>query len=308
MTASLLVASLAFCGLVGLLVWALTAGTSERNATQKALRAAVEGTPGLGTLHPEETVPFADRVIVPIFRGAGSLARRLSPVGYASGVQRRLTLAGRQQPQDVEQFLVGRITTLLLVPVAAAASYFIPVGRTSKFLIFAVLALLLVLGPEAVLSRRADQRQQAIRNQLADILDLLSISVEAGLGFEQALSRAVSSLSGPLSEEFGRMLGETRVGISRREALENLDHRTAVSELRSFILALVQADTFGVSVAQVLRSQAEEMRITRRQIAEEKAQKAPVKMLFPLVFCILPALFVVVVGPAAIEIYNNIIK
>jgi tight adherence protein C len=156
--------------------------------------------------------------------------------------------------------------------------------------------------PDVLLNRKIEERQKEISRKLPDILDLLVISVEAGLGFEQALDRTCTAVPGALSDEFRRMLHEIRIGSTRADALRAMADRSDVKELRSFILAMLQADTFGVSISRLLRSQADEMRIKRRLMAQEKAQKAPVKMLFPLVFCIFPSIFVVILGPAMINI------
>jgi tight adherence protein C len=176
---------------------------------------------------------------------------------------------------------------------------------TTGLAVAGLLSALLFLGPDAMLNRRVEERQNEIRKSLPDVLDLLVISVEAGLGFEQALDRTVAAVPGALTQEFGRMLGEVRAGASRANAMRAMEKRTDVPELRSFVLAILQADTFGVSIGRVLRAQADEMRIKRRQLAQERAQKAPVKMLIPMVFCVFPALFVVVIGPAIISIIET---
>ena len=151
---------------------------------------------------------------------------------------------------------------------------------------------------------RPSQCPQAGELETQQVFEALAALVDA-VGFEQALQRTIGSVPGALSDEFARMLGEVRAGSTRAEGMRAMDQRIDVAEVRSFVLAIIQADTFGVSIGRVLRSQAEEMRIKRRQIAQEKAQKAPVKMLIPMVFCIFPALFTVVLGPAAIRIMQN---
>jgi tight adherence protein C len=150
-----------------------------------------------------------------------------------------------------------------------------------------------------------EARETAIRRQLPDIMDLLIICMEAGLGFTSAMSRTVANVDGEMSEEFGLVLGDMRAGASRGDALASLAERVHLPELRSFVLSIRQADQFGVSVSTVLRNQAEDMRITRRQIAQTKAMKAPVKMLIPMVFCIFPPMFIVVIGPAALSITSS---
>jgi len=155
-----------------------------------------------------------------------------------------------------------------------------------------------------VLYQAAYNRSDRIRRELPDALDLLSISVEAGLGFDAALSQVARNTQGPLADEFFRVLQEMQIGTGRSDAMRALGERTNVTELRGFVTAMVQADAFGIPIANVLRVQAREMRIKRSQRAEELAQKVPVKILFPLIFCILPALFIVILGPAAITIID----
>ena len=162
------------------------------------------------------------------------------------------------------------------------------------------------IAPEFWLGRKVKARQKAILLMIPDTLDLLTISVRAGLGFDAALARVVDKLKGPLSDEFRRALAEVRVGKARRDALRDIVPRTEVTPLTNFIGAIIQAEQLGVSISKVLQVQSEQLRIERRQRAEEQAAKAPIKMLFPLVGCIFPSLFIVILGPALILIATNL--
>jgi tight adherence protein C len=256
----------------------------------------------------ELALPFVDRVIKPFMTLLSRIARRLSPLGLVDSIKRRLTLAGNPRALDVDKFLALKalcsliILTLIVAVSLIQSSFSLRTFWGGGLLIAAVFFL-----PDLWLQGRIKDRQKAIRLALPDTLDLLTISVEAGLGFDSALSKVVGNTTGPLSEEFFRMLQEIQLGTSRSQAFRNLGDRTDVPELNSFVIAMLQADIFGISVGKVLRVQAQEMRIKRRQQAEEIAMKAPVKIVFPLVLCIFPALLVVVLGPAAISIYQTII-
>lgn len=284
---------------------------SRRRAVAATLEVATAQTSAPAPVipvRPREEASFFERVINPFAGAAGSLIGRISPPGYVESIMRRQTIAGKGRRIDCDRFLVGRIATIALIPVAFIAIELVPLARLYRLLAFLLATVLLLLGPEAALNRKARERQEEIRRELPGLVDLLMISVEAGLGFDQALTRAVASTSGPLSLEFGRFLGEVRIGADRTASLEALDSRTDVPELRSLLMALIQAETFGVSIANILKAQAQDIRIAQRQHVQELAQKAPTKMLFPLVFCVLPALFIVIIGPAVIEIYRDFTK
>lgn len=251
---------------------------------------------------------FMDRVGRQILGNMGGLGRRFTPAGYIDKVRHKFVMAGRDSTAEVDRFLAGRVMALIAAPVIFFVFYFLnPLGLDGmiKLLITGFAVAIPILGPEAKLTRAVEARQTGILQDLPDVLDLLTISVEAGLGFEQALDRTIATVPGPLSTEFARMLGETRAGSSRADAMRAMDRRIDISEVRSFVLAILQADTFGVSIGRVLRAQADDMRIRRRQRAQETAQKAPVKMLIPMVLCIFPSLFVVILVPAMIQILEG---
>lgn len=301
----LLVAGLGLA--VALVIWFIGSQAEEKAVVRASLR-QLEGYEVENVRDQELLAPLKDRAIKPVLEGLTGVGRRFTPTGYVDQVRLKLVRAGNQSPDAADRFLAVRVVTVALIPVVFIVNYLVNPLDMSGLMhhaVFGLLTIALTLGPDAILDRKVEERQYAIRTSLPDILDLLVISVEAGLGFEQALDRVVLAVPGPLSQEFSRMLGETRAGSTRADAMRALEQRTDTPEIRSFVLAILQADTFGVSIGRVLRTQADEMRVKRRQLAQEKAQKAPVKMLVPMVFCVFPALFVVVLGPAIINISQN---
>ena len=251
---------------------------------------------------------FMDRIGKQMFTNVGDLGRRFTPTGYVEKVRKKFVMAGRDSTAEVDRFLASRVFAIAAIPFVLLFMFFwnpLGIEGMTRLGLTALLLVILVIGPDSKLTKAVKTRQDLIMKDLPDVLDLLTISVEAGLGFEQALDRTITTVPGPLSTEFARMLGETRAGASRADAMRSMDARIDVTEVRSFVLAILQADTFGVSIGRVLRAQADEMRIRRRQMAQEAAQKAPVKMLIPMVFCIFPSLFVVILVPAMIQIVEG---
>jgi tight adherence protein C len=300
----LIIGLLLLAAAIVLVVYVVAAQADEKAVVRSSLR-QLQGYEVENVRDQELLVPLRDRAVTPVLAGLTNLGRRFTPEGYVDGVRKKFVFAGQPSSDAVDRFLAVRVITVALVPFVFIFTFvWNPVGLEglAQWGTFGLLVLALILGPDAILNRRVAERQLELQRKLPDILDLLTISVEAGLGFEQALDRTVAAVPGPLSDEFARMLGEVRAGSSRADAMRALEQRTNVPEVRSFVLAILQADTFGVSIGRVLRAQADEMRVKRRQLAEERAAKAPVKMLIPMVFCIFPALFVVVLGPAIINI------
>jgi tight adherence protein C len=246
-------------------------------------------------------LPAKDRLLLPTLERFQSLGRALSPSGAAATLQRRLDFAGNPGSWTVERLLGAK--GLLLTVGAVLGGLVGGIGLWGVVLAVAFGALGFFL-PDLLVYNSGLHRQEAIRRSLSNALDMLTVSVEGGLGFDAALLQVAQATYGPLAGEFARVLQEIRIGKSRLEAFTAMGQRTDVSELRSFVTALSQADRLGIPVANVLREQAKEMRVLRRQLAEEKAQKVPVKILFPLIFCIFPALFVVIIGPGAIRLIS----
>lgn len=248
-----------------------------------------------------------ERLIFPFTAKVISSITRHTPLDLYRRVNRLIELAGNPPSLTAERIvafkivfgIVGVVVGILVAPLLPFTGFAVPVVTVGVF------ALAGYTFPSAGLAARASKRQKEIRKALPDTMDLLTISVEAGLGFDAALAQVVKNVPGPLSEEIARMLQEMQIGVTRAEALRHLNDRTDVPELDGFVLSMIQADKYGVGVAKVLRAQSTELRQKRRQRAEEVAQKVPLKLLFPMIFLVLPALFIVILGPGAIQVYET---
>ena len=254
----------------------------------------------------ELDLPFADRVLSPLLGRVQGLTRRLTPSDAGDRIRHKLELAGNPPGMTVERVnglkvlgFGGFLVVSLMLSVMMGLSLVI----TMLFVMGASLAG--YLAPNMYLHQRAYDRSDKLRQALPDAIDLLTISVESGLGFDAAVSQVARNTEGPLADEFARMLQEMQIGLGRTDALRSLAERTNLPDLRQFVSAMVQADAFGIPIGSVLRVQSSEIRVKRRQWAEEAAQKVPVKILVPLIFCILPCLFIAVLGPAAISIFGS---
>lgn len=234
--------------------------------------------------------------------GLAALARRLTPVGAVRRLDKMLSRAGRPPAWPLERLLVVKL--VLPVLIAALALWYVHLtGADSLPVLVGVVAT--VVGyflPDLLLHSRGQERSTTIALELPDTLDQMTIAVEAGLGFDSAMARVGRNGKGPLAAELVRTLQDIQVGQSRRQAYESLGLRTDVPDLRKFVRAVVSAEKYGLALADVLRTQAAEMRVKRRQRAEEKAMQIPVKVIFPLMLCILPVLFIVLLGPAALDV------
>jgi tight adherence protein C len=284
--------------------------TGEREQVGRSLAAVQAFQAAPASMRTELNRPFKERVIDPLVNNSSGLGRRLTPAGQIDKLRKRLDAAGSPANWDVERVLAfkvlgalaGVIVTILLSPI------FLSFGILFTVVIGLILLVAGFFAPNMVLYQTAYNRADRMRKELPDALDLLTISVEAGLAFDAAMSQVARQTEGPLAEEFFRVLQEMQIGMGRIEAFKAMAERTDVDDVRTFVTALVQADAFGIPIANVLRIQAKEMRLKRSQRAEEAAQKVPVKILFPLIFCILPTLFVVVIGPAALQIYHALFQ
>jgi tight adherence protein C len=289
---------------VPLFVWALRGArlelpTRRRRTVRANLGVATTTVPNLRQVVLAQTTTA--RIVQPTMTWFAETARRLTPASLLSGLEERRNLAGAGTTWTIERLLAVK---LLLGGVGGLFGLAVFAANPSAlmFVVGAVFTAGAFMVPDLLLGARGRERQKEIERSFPGVLDQLTICVEAGLGLDAALARAAHTGKGPLAEELRRVLQDVQLGVSRQAALEAMVKRTDVSDIRHFVVALGQANRYGVPIVQALRVQATEAREQRRSRAEERAQKLSVKLLFPLVFCILPSLFVVLLGPAAIRI------
>ena len=279
--------------------------TTERRAVARSLSAiqALDSAPDV--LKAELERPFSERVIAPLGERMVGLGRRLVRADTAERLRHKLDVAGNPPSWTVER-IIG--LKALAGGLLGVLSFLYMLGRASPLTtVLLVTAGGCVAGfmlPNLLLNNAGQKREKLMQNALPDAIDLLTISVEAGLGFDSAVSRVAKNTEGPLAQEFSRLLQEMQLGVGRMEAMRAMGERTTLTDLKSFCLAMVQADQLGIPIGRVLRIQSKEMRTKRRQRAEEKAQKVPVKILFPLIFFILPCIFIVILGPVIIQMMD----
>jgi tight adherence protein C len=250
--------------------------------------------------------PFGERILAPLQARALTVGKRFTGADSTTRIQHKLDLAGNPPKWNPDRVIAFKVIGAVLgLVIGFLITQLLGAGASMRILGSGAGLLVGFMAPNLYLYQTAYDRAAKMQRELPDAIDLMTISVESGLGFDAALQQVANNTEGPLADEFARVLREMQIGQSRSDALRNLGERTSVPEVRTFVSAMVQADAFGIPIAQVLRVQSSEIRVKRRQRAEEKAQQVPVKITIPLIFTILPCLFIAVMGPAAISIMDS---
>ena len=287
---------------IPLLIWGVSTGRGHRDAVARNLGSAPTVTDRRALQLQESGF---DRAVLPAVRAVARRMRRFTPAGWLASLERRALLAGPRSGWTADRALAAKVVLGLLG--LLIGFWAAPRVSGGSGLLLAILCPVLgYMLPDILLRERAKERQQKIGVELPDTLDQVTISVEAGLGFDAALAYVAETGTGPLADELKIMLHQVALGVPRQQALRDLVDRTDVPELRHFVFAVRQAEEYGLPIAHVLRVQSGELRVRRRQLAEERAMKMPVKLVFPLALCIFPTLFIVLLGPAVIRIAESL--
>lgn len=282
--------------------------TSTQSGVTRSLAVLEAMTNAPKELNAELEKSFGERVLAPLQGRAVKLGRRISGADTAERIRRKLDLAGNPAGWTVDRVLSGKVIGAVAGLVGGLVFQLMLTSPAVKIVIVVGAVIVGFFAPNLYLYQKSHERADRLQRDLPDAIDLLTISVESGLGFDAALQQVARNTEGPLAEELSRVMREMQIGQGRADALRAMGERTSVGDLRTFVGAMVQADAFGIPVAQVLRVQSAEMRVKRRQRAEEKAQQVPVKITIPLIFCILPTLFIAVMGPAVLSIMDSFNK
>ncbi|HET6562750.1 MAG TPA: type II secretion system F family protein [Marmoricola sp.] len=289
-----------------LVLTAIGVFTNEARGVSKSLAVMQAFSAAPVELRAELEPSFQDRVLAPLLDRTLGIGKKLTPADHADRIRHKLEVAGNPRGWTVD-----RVTSLKFIGFVAAlviglvVTMLFGMGLLPTLGVVMLLAVAGYMAPNMYLYQLGYDRTSKMERALPDALDLLTISVESGLGFDAALSQVARNTDGPLAQEFARVLQEMQIGMGRGAALRALADRTHVADVRGFVGAMVQADALGIPMAQVLRVQSREIRTKRRQKAEEQAQKVAIKILIPLIFCILPCLFLAVLGPAGITIFES---
>lgn len=279
--------------------------TNEARGVSKSLAVIEAFSAAPSEMRGELEPSFQDRVVTPLLDKSLNLGKKFTPADHTDRMRHKLEVAG-----NPAGWTVDRVTSLKFIGFVAALVLSLIIAMLFGLGLLPMLGLCMLaavggyMAPNMYLYQLGYDRTHKMERALPDALDLLTISVESGLGFDAALSQVARNTDGPLAEEFARVLQEMQIGLGRGAALRALGERTHVAEVKGFVSAMVQADALGIPIAQVLRVQSREIRVKRRQKAEEQAQKVAVKILIPLIFCILPCLFIAVLGPAGISMFE----
>jgi len=282
------------------------AKTQTQTGLERSIASLEQMSANPSSLTEDLEQPFADRVLEPLQARALELGRRLTGGDKAERIRHKLDLAGNPRDMSVDRVVSLKVMAAVVLALCGLAyATLISAGPLVYLALGAGGAGIGFVAPDLYLYQKAYERSEEVRRTLADAVDLLTISVEAGLGFDAALQQVSRNTTGPLAEEFSRVLREMQLGKGRSDSLRALSDRTNVDDLKAFVGSMVQADAFGISISQVLRVQSGEMRIKRRQHAEKRAQQVPVKIMIPLILCVLPCLMTVVMGPAIINVIRQ---
>jgi len=282
--------------------------TSTQSGVTRSLAVLEAMTNAPKELNQELEKSFGERVLAPLQARAVRVGRRISGADTAERIRRKLDLAGNPAGWTVDRVLSGKVIGAVTGLVGGLVFQLMLTSPTIRIVVVVGALVAGFFAPNLYLYQKSHERAERLQRDLPDAIDLLTISVESGLGFDAALQQVARNTEGPLAEELSRVMREMQIGQGRADALRAMGERTSVGDLRTFVGAMVQADSFGIPVAQVLRVQSAEMRVKRRQRAEEKAQQVPVKITIPLIFCILPTLFIAVMGPAVLSIMDSFSK